>query len=101
MSAETEPWRMGVAALARAYAGGTLSPVQALRSVLARLDAVQPRINAVVARDDAGALAAARDSEARWRRGAPLSPLDGVPVSVKDNIAQRGLPCRWGSRLFA
>jgi len=100
MPADPPPWQMGVRALAQAYAAGALSPVEALRSVLARLDAVQPRINAVVARDDDGALAAARASEARWRRGTPLSPLDGVPISVKDNIAQQGLPCRWGSRLF-
>lgn len=97
----SEPWTLDAGALAAAYAQGSLSPVDALDSVLARLDAVNPLVNAVVARDDAAARAAAQDSAARWRRGAPLSPLDGVPISVKDNIPVRGLPCQWGSRLYA
>jgi aspartyl-tRNA(Asn)/glutamyl-tRNA(Gln) amidotransferase subunit A len=94
-------WQLSAGALVGAYAAGHLSPVEALRSVWARLDAVHPQINAVIARDDKGALAAAQASAQRWQQGQPLSPLDGVPISVKDNIAQRGLPCRWGSRLFA
>ncbi len=77
-----------------------LSPVEALGSVLARLDAGDPRINAVIARDDSAAFAAARESERRWLRGAPLSALDGVPISVKDNIPVAGMPCRWGSALY-
>ena len=97
----THPWQMLAGELTDAYARGRLSPVEALTSVLARLDAVNPALNAVIARDDEASLADARASSARWQRGAPLSPLDGVPVSVKDNIPQRGLPCRWGSRLFA
>ena len=87
--------------LVEAYAQRRLSPVEALHSVWARLDAVNPTVNAVIARDDEGALDAARASAERWQRGAPLSPLDGVAISVKDNIAQHGLPCRWGSRLVA
>ncbi len=94
-------WQLDAGALAQAYATHALTPEAALASVLARLDAVNPLLNAVIARDDAGALAAARASTARWRAGAPLSPLDGVPLTVKDNIPQHGLPCRWGSRLFA
>jgi len=101
MPVESAPWRMSAEALARAYADGSLSPVEALRSVHARLHACNPRLNAVIAVDEAAALAQARASEARWRLGAPLSLLDGVPLSVKDNIAVRGLPCTWGSQLFA
>lgn len=96
----TAPWQLDIGALARAYAARTLSPVEALGSVLARLDAVNPRINAVIARDDSAACAAARESERRWLRGAPLSALDGVPISVKDNIPVAGMPCRWGSALY-
>lgn len=96
----TQPWQLDIAALTRAYATRTLSPVEALASVLARLDAVNPRINAVIARDDRAAYAAARESESRWLRGAPLSVLDGVPISVKDNIPVAGMPCRWGSALY-
>lgn len=94
-------WQMSAEALSQAYARRTLSPVEALLSVLSRADAVHPVLNALVVRDDAAALAAAQASEARWRRGAPLSPLDGVPLTVKDNLPVAGLPCRWGSRLFA
>jgi aspartyl-tRNA(Asn)/glutamyl-tRNA(Gln) amidotransferase subunit A len=97
----SEPWQLQAGELVAAYAAGRLSPVDAMASVLARLDAVNPLLNAVIARDDAATLAAAQASAERWRRGTPLSPLDGVPVSVKDNIPQRGLPCRWGSQLFA
>jgi len=97
----TAPWQMDTSTLARHYARGTLSPVDALRSTLARLDALNPGLNAVIARDDDAALAAARESEARWRRGAALSELDGVALTVKDNIPVRGLPCQWGSRLYA
>ncbi|KQP22841.1 amidase [Pseudorhodoferax sp. Leaf267] len=96
-----EPWQLLAGDLVAGYADGSLSPVQALASVLARLHAVNPALNAVIARDDAAAHAAAQASAERWQRGTPLSPLDGVPISVKDNIPQRGLPCRWGSRLFA
>lgn len=94
------PWQLDIDALVQAYAARTLSPVEALGSVLARLDAVNPQINAVIARDDSAAYAAARESERRWLRGAPLSALDGVPISVKDNIPVAGMPCRWGSALY-
>ena len=92
------PWQLDAGALVDAYARGTLSPVEALRSVRARMDAVNPRLNAVIAIDDAGAEAAARASERRWRRGDALSALDGVPVGVKDNIPVAGQPCRWHGR---
>ena len=61
---------------------------------------LNPRLNAIVALDEAGARAAARASEARWRAGTPLSALDGVALTVKDNITVAGLPCAWGSPLF-
>ena len=48
--------------------------------------------------DRAGALAQARAAEARWRAGTPLSALDGVPVTIKENIATRGDPAPIGTR---
>ena len=68
--------------------------------MLARLDAVNPLLNAVVALDRDGAAAAAARSTERWRAGAPSSALDGVPVSVKDNLFVAGMPATWGSRLY-
>ena len=62
--------------------------------------AVNPLVNAIVALDDHAAAAAARSTE-RWRAGTPASPLDGVPVSVKDNLFVKGMPATWGSRLYA
>jgi len=100
-AAATAPWRLGAVELSQAFAQGSLSPVDALESVLERMRAVQPRINAVVACDLEGARAAAQASALRWRLGAALSPLDGVPLTVKDNIPVAGLPCRWGSKLYA
>lgn len=96
-----DPWQRDAAALADAYALGELSPVEAFESVRRRMHAVQPVVNAIVHWDEEGALAAARASANRWRRGMPLSPLDGVPLTVKDNIPVQGMPCRWGSRLYA
>lgn len=75
-----------------------LSPVEALNAVFARLDAWQPRINAFCYEDRNAALKDARASEARWQAGTPLSPLDGVPISIKDLILTRGWPTRRGSR---
>jgi len=51
------------------YRGKALSPVEATRLILERLDALQPEINAFCVVDRDGALAAARASEGRWLRG--------------------------------
>jgi aspartyl-tRNA(Asn)/glutamyl-tRNA(Gln) amidotransferase subunit A len=72
-----------------------------LQSVLNRLDEINPRINAVVTLDRQGARAAAEASEKRWRARAALGPLDGVPLTVKDNIPVRGMRTTWGSKLYA
>ena len=48
--------------------------------------------------DPDAALAAARASEARWTDGQPLSALDGVPGTLKENIASRARRCRWAPR---
>jgi len=84
--------------LAELYRAGDASPVEATHAVLARIDRMNPSLNAFcfVAADDA--LAAARASEARWRAGAPRSALDGVPTSIKDLILTRGWPTLRGSR---
>jgi aspartyl-tRNA(Asn)/glutamyl-tRNA(Gln) amidotransferase subunit A len=78
-----------------------ISPVEAMAAVLARIEAVNPRLNAfcLVAADQARA--AARDAEVAVMKGEPLGPLHGVPVSIKDLIFTRGLRTTGGSRLFA
>ncbi len=90
MSAGDELHAWSAVDLSRAYAAGDLSPVEVTRSVLDRIAAWEPTLCATYALDPATALAEARASEARWLRGAALSALDGVPVTVKENIASRG-----------
>ncbi len=88
---------LGAGELAAAYRARTLSPVEVLRAVLARIDAWEPHLHALYLRDDDAALAMAAASEARWQRGEPLGMLDGVPVTIKENIATRGDPTPLGT----
>jgi aspartyl-tRNA(Asn)/glutamyl-tRNA(Gln) amidotransferase subunit A len=81
------------------YGKRALSPVEATRLLLGRLDTLQPRINAFCIVDHDGALATARESERRWQRGEPAGRLDGVPVTIKDLMLMRGFPTLRGSHL--
>ena len=63
-----------------------------MASVVARVEAYEPHIHATWLYSPERALKEARASEARWTKGEPIGPLDGVPVTVKDNIATRGDP---------
>lgn len=83
--------------LVRHYQRRTLSPVEVVTDVLARIEQARA-FNAFVLIDRDGAIAAARESEARWRRGAPIGRVDGVPVTIKDNIWVRGFPALKGSK---
>ena len=94
-------WSLTASDLAAGYAAGRFTPSDALNAVLARLDAVNPLVNAMVAVDRGGAGLAAAQASERWKAGKPLSLLDGVPVSVKDNLHLHGMPASWGSRLYA
>ena len=85
-------------ALAQRYASGELSPVTVTRAALERMAAWEPRLNAMYRSDSAAALAQARAAERRWRERQALSPLDGVPVTIKENIATRGDPAPIGTR---
>lgn len=91
---------LGVAELTDGYRTGDLSPVAVARALLERIAALDGHVNAVVHVDEAYTLAMAAASEARWRAGAPLSAMDGVPVTIKDLSAVAGMPRRRGSRLF-
>jgi aspartyl-tRNA(Asn)/glutamyl-tRNA(Gln) amidotransferase subunit A len=80
------------------YCAGRLSPVEATKDALARVDELNGTLNGFCLVDGEGALAAAAESEERWRRGEPRGLLDGVPVSVKDILLTRGWPTLRGSR---
>ncbi|MBV8777483.1 MAG: amidase [Alphaproteobacteria bacterium] len=90
---------LSAAELTGLYGSGRLSPLEATTALLARLDDLQPKLNAFCVVDRDGAVAAARESERRWRDGTPLSPVDGVPATVKDLMLMRGFPTRRGSYL--
>ena len=89
---------LSAAGLSQAYARGELSPVQAVAAALARIERWEPRLNAMYRVHREGALEQARAAEARRRAGKPLSALDGVPLTIKENIATRGDPAPIGTR---
>ncbi|WP_055552550.1 amidase [Streptomyces sp. NBRC 110028] len=80
------------------YGSGDLSPVEATRAALDRIEQIQPKVNAYSRVDGEEALRQAEESAERWRRGEPAGLLDGVPVSVKDILLMRGGPTLRGSR---
>jgi aspartyl-tRNA(Asn)/glutamyl-tRNA(Gln) amidotransferase subunit A len=83
--------------LLRRYRDKSLSPVAVAEETLRRLETFEGAVNAFVLYDPDSALAMARESEARWAKGAPLGILDGVPVAIKDTQLTRGWPRRVGS----
>ena len=83
--------------LARAYAARELSPCDVVDAVVARIERLEPLVQALWSFDAGAARAAARESEARWRQGRALSALDGVPLTLKENIATRGSALPLGS----
>jgi len=83
--------------LLQGYGARSFSPVEATRAVLAHIERWEPHLHATwLLRPDA-VLEQARASEARWLRGAPCGPLDGVPATLKDNIATAGDPTPLGT----
>ena len=82
--------------LLEAYGGKRLSPVEVMRAVVARVDAFEPRLAALYLFRPEAALAAAAESERRWMRGQARA-LEGVPVTLKDNVASAGDPMPVGT----
>ncbi len=83
--------------LLRLYRAKRASPLEVTRAALQRIDKLNPVLNAFcfIAPD---ALAAAKESEARWMKGEPRGALDGVPVSIKDLLLTSGWPTLRGSK---
>ena len=88
---------LSAAELLTAYRGKALSPVEVTRSVLAHMHQWEPHLHATWALEGDEALAQAEASQARWLKGAPLGALDGVPVTIKENIATKGVPVPIGT----
>ena len=94
----TDPADLSATELLAAYRARRLSPVEATRAALARVEALNPVLNCFCYLDPEAALASARASEARWMKGAPQGLVDGVPTSIKDLLYTKGWPTLRGSR---
>jgi aspartyl-tRNA(Asn)/glutamyl-tRNA(Gln) amidotransferase subunit A len=93
----TELHELAATDLVAAYRAKTLSPVAVMDDVIARVAAWEPHIKALYLYEPDKARALAKQSEARWQAGAPQGALDGVPVTIKDNIATQGQPVPLGT----
>jgi aspartyl-tRNA(Asn)/glutamyl-tRNA(Gln) amidotransferase subunit A len=89
--------RLSATALLEGYCTRSLSPVEATRAVLERIEALNPKLNAFNLISER-ALDEAKASEKRWLAGQPKGLLEGVPVSIKDLILTRGWPTLRGSK---
>ena len=94
--AESDLWRWSAADTASAIRAKKISAREAATAALARMDAVNGKLNAVVARFDAEALDAADAADAAQSRGDALGPLHGVPVTIKINAATTDGKSRFG-----
>src|SRR5438552_14074509 len=80
-----------------AYKTRKLSPVEVIDAVIHRIGAWEPRLKALYAPDFEGARKAAKGAEKRWQAGKPQGALDGVPITIKENIATKGGPVPLGT----
>jgi aspartyl-tRNA(Asn)/glutamyl-tRNA(Gln) amidotransferase subunit A len=92
--------RKTAAELGRLLADGEVSAEEVTRAHLDRIAEVEPKVHAFLHVDADGALAAAREVDARRARGEKLGPLAGVPVAVKDVFTTRGMPTTCGSKIL-
>jgi aspartyl-tRNA(Asn)/glutamyl-tRNA(Gln) amidotransferase subunit A len=83
--------------LIEAFRRRELSPVEVTQSVLGHIERWEQHLHALYLLRPELALEQARASEQRWLKGTPLGPLDGVPLTLKDNIATRGDPMPLGT----
>ena len=81
----------------RQFAQGGMGPMAACGHYLARIAQHNPALNAYLWVDAPRSLAMARESQQRWAQGQPLSPWDGLPIAIKDNVDVQGWPCSAGT----
>ena len=91
---------LGIAQVSRAFAERSLSPVELLTSLLARIERLDPRLHAFIRLDADAAMDAARAAEKEIAAGRMRGPLHGVPIGVKDIIDVAGLPTTCHSKIL-
>ena len=96
----TDLIQLGASELAEKFRALEVTPSEALEASLARIEACNPLLNAIITPNIDGAREAARASDVRWGAGKPLSLIDGVCITIKDNLLTRDLRATWGSRIF-
>jgi Asp-tRNA(Asn)/Glu-tRNA(Gln) amidotransferase A subunit family amidase len=96
----SEPCDLTAVAARRLIGAKRLAPSELLESCIARIEAVDPAVNAMVARDFAGARRTAKEADAAVLRGDVLGPLHGLPIGVKDLQETAGLVTTHGSVIF-
>lgn len=90
-------WQIGAVHLHDAYCKGSTTPTEVLESCLQRMHHLEPQIGAMTQIFQDQARLNAKQATERYQQGLPLSPLDGVPFTVKDNIFVRGTLSTWGT----
>jgi aspartyl-tRNA(Asn)/glutamyl-tRNA(Gln) amidotransferase subunit A len=88
---------LSAADLIAGFRAKQFSPSEVLEDVLTHVAAWEPHIKALYAYDPDGARAVAKVSTERWQTGEPAGALDGVPVTIKDNVATKGQPVPLGA----
>ena len=86
--------------LGKAIRAKKVSPVEVVDAVLARIERLNPTLNAYCTVTAAAARAAAKEAEATVMRGEVLGTLHGIPVSIKDLVATKGMRTTHGSKLY-
>lgn len=90
-------WQLSACELQRRFREGSLTPLVVAQACLARLEDVNPRLNAVVARRDDRVLEEAEAATRRFAQEQPLSVLDGIPLTVKDSLFTADQPTTCGT----
>ncbi len=98
MSTPAKLFALSAEQMSQGFARKELSPVEVAESCLERIAAWEPSINAMYLVQREAALAAAQASEARWTSGQSLGAMDGVPITIKENIYTKGDPAPIGTK---
>ncbi len=96
----TDPCWLSATELSRAFVARTLSPVDLVAALLARIEVLDPKLNAFIRLDAEGAMQAARQAETEIATGRARGGLHGVPIGIKDIIDVAGLPTTGHSRIL-